>query len=71
MTCLRKCPADAIDGGKNLVHVIDQEKCTKCGTCLEVCPARFAAVAKLSGEPVPQPVSEEARTIVRKSKRHE
>jgi len=52
--CLRECPVGAITGGKNLVHVIDQDKCTKCGTCLEVCPPRFGAVAKLSGEPVPE-----------------
>jgi len=51
--CLRECPVGAITGDKNIVHVIDQDKCTKCGTCLEVCPPRFAAVAKLSGEPVP------------------
>jgi len=43
----------AIAGGKNIVHVIDQDKCTKCGTCLDVCPIRFAAVEKLSGRPVP------------------
>ena len=53
LICARKCPTGAITGGKGLVHVIDQEKCTKCGTCLEVCPARFNAVVKLSGEPVP------------------
>ena len=52
--CLRECPVGAITGGKNLVHDIDQDKCTKCGTCLEVCPPRFVAVAKLSGEPVPE-----------------
>jgi bidirectional [NiFe] hydrogenase diaphorase subunit len=46
MICLRKCPADAIDGGKNKIHVVDQEKCTKCGTCFEVCPPRFGAVQK-------------------------
>jgi len=68
MACVRKCPAEAISGGKNRRHVIDQEKCTKCGTCLQVCPPRFRAVKKISGEPVPPPVSEEARTIVRKSK---
>ncbi|HYA42683.1 MAG TPA: NADH-ubiquinone oxidoreductase-F iron-sulfur binding region domain-containing protein [Syntrophobacteraceae bacterium] len=68
MICGRKCPAEAISGGKNLIHVIDQDKCTKCGTCLEVCPARFAAVRKISGEPVPSPVPEEARIIARKSK---
>ncbi|WP_459904016.1 indolepyruvate ferredoxin oxidoreductase subunit alpha [Desulfosarcina cetonica] len=67
MMCARKCPADAIDSAKNRVHIIDQDKCTKCGTCFEVCPPRFGAVTKLSGEPVPPPVSEEDR-IIRKSK---
>jgi NADH-quinone oxidoreductase subunit F len=50
MICLRNCPANAIKGGKKLVHVIDQSKCTKCGTCLDVCPPRFSAVVKISGE---------------------
>jgi NADH:ubiquinone oxidoreductase subunit F (NADH-binding)/(2Fe-2S) ferredoxin/ferredoxin len=68
MICLRKCPAGAITGGKKQVHAIDQEKCTKCGTCFEVCPARFRAVTRLSGEPVPPPTLHEARTIVRESK---
>jgi NADH:ubiquinone oxidoreductase subunit F (NADH-binding)/(2Fe-2S) ferredoxin/Pyruvate/2-oxoacid:ferredoxin oxidoreductase delta subunit len=68
MICLRKCPAEAIIGGKNRIHVVDQAKCTKCGTCFEVCPARFQAVRKQSGEPVPPPVPEEARLIVRESK---
>ncbi len=68
MACLKKCPVEAIDGGKNRIHVIDQEKCTKCGTCFEVCPPRFGSVQKISGEPVPPPIPEEARTIVRESK---
>lgn len=68
MSCRKKCPAEAIEGGKNQIHVVDQEKCTKCGSCLEACPPRFGAVKKISGEPVPSPVPEEARTIVRKSK---
>ena len=71
MTCLRKCPVKAIVGGKNLIHVIDQEKCIKCGTCFEACPSRFGAVQQISGEPVPPPLAEEARTIVRKSKKNE
>jgi NADH-quinone oxidoreductase subunit F len=53
--CLKNCPADAIAGGKRMVHVIDQNKCAKCGTCLEVCPERFGAVAKISGEKVTVP----------------
>ncbi|MEW6187194.1 MAG: NADH-quinone oxidoreductase subunit NuoF [Thermodesulfobacteriota bacterium] len=65
MICARKCPVQAIDGGKNRIHVIAQDKCTKCGTCLEVCPSRFRAVKKISGMPVPPPLPEEARMIVR------
>jgi NADP-reducing hydrogenase subunit HndC len=69
MICLRQCPSDAVVGGKNRIHVIDQEKCTKCGTCFEVCPSRFGAVKKSSGVPVPPPIPEEARIIVRESKK--
>ena len=68
MICFRKCPAEAIIGAKNQIHVIDQEKCIKCGTCLEACPPRFGAVREISGEPVPPPIPEKERTIVRKSK---
>jgi len=71
MICLRKCPVEAIIGGKNQIHVIDQEKCIKCGTCLEACPPRFDAVKEISGKPVPPPIPEEKRTIVRKSKKNE
>jgi NADH-quinone oxidoreductase subunit F len=55
LICMRDCPVQAIVGGKNQIHVIDQAKCTKCGTCLEVCPLRFGAVTRLSGVPVPAP----------------
>ena len=68
MICARRCPADAIEGGKSMIHVINQDKCIKCGTCYEVCPSRFAAVKKLVGEPVPPPIPVEQRTIVRKAK---
>jgi len=53
--CLRSCPAQAIAGGKRMIHVIDQSKCIKCGNCLDVCPSRFSAVAKVSGESVQVP----------------
>jgi NADH-quinone oxidoreductase subunit F len=68
MICLRQCPAGAIVGDKNQIHVIVQEKCIKCKTCFEVCPSRFSAVRRISGEPVPLPIPEEARIIARKSK---
>ena len=67
MICLRKCPADAIIGGKKKIHVVDQEKCTNCGTCLEVCPSRFGAVKIVSGELDLPPIPEEERNIARKS----
>ncbi|WP_244086202.1 4Fe-4S dicluster domain-containing protein, partial [Desulforhabdus sp. TSK] len=67
-TCAKRCPADAIDGGKNRIHVIDQDKCIKCGTCFEACPPRFGAITKIVGEPAPPPLAEEARAIVRKGK---
>ena len=68
MTCARRCPAEAIISAKNQIHVIDQEKCIKCGTCFEACPPKFGSVRKISGEPVPPPLPEEKRTIVRKGK---
>jgi NADH:ubiquinone oxidoreductase subunit F (NADH-binding)/(2Fe-2S) ferredoxin len=40
--CARNCPTDAITGERKKLHVIDQEKCIKCGMCLSVC--RFDAV---------------------------
>jgi NADH:ubiquinone oxidoreductase subunit F (NADH-binding)/(2Fe-2S) ferredoxin/ferredoxin len=69
MVCARKCPVQAIDGGKKKIHIIDQDKCTKCGTCFEVCPPRFGAVRKVSGEPVPEPIPENERTVVKKTKK--
>jgi NADH-quinone oxidoreductase subunit F len=66
LICAKNCPVNAISGGKNLVHVIDQSKCIKCGTCLEVCPPRFSAIKKISGKPVPAPIPEQARVIQRK-----
>jgi F420-non-reducing hydrogenase iron-sulfur subunit len=68
MICARRCPVEAIVGGKNQIHVIDQDKCIKCGTCFEACPPKFGAVKEISGEPVPPPIPEDERTIVRKDK---
>ena len=68
MACARRCPVDAIISAKNQIHVIDQDKCIKCGSCLEACPPRFNAVTKISGEPVPPPIPEKERAIIRKSK---
>ena len=55
LICARNCSAEAIVGDKRMVHVINQNKCTKCGVCLDVCPPRFGAVKKVSGEKVSVP----------------
>ena len=68
LICLRNCPAEAISGGKDQIHVIDQSKCTKCGACFDVCPPRFAAVKRISGEPVPAVPPPKERVLVRAKK---
>ncbi len=68
MICRKRCPVEAISGSKNQIHLIDQEICIKCGTCFDVCPPRFGAVDQMIGEPVPPPIAEEERRIVRKAK---
>jgi len=40
--CRRECPELAISGEKNKAHIIDQEKCLKCGVCYDIC--KFNAV---------------------------
>ena len=42
--CARNCPADAIEGAIKTAHYIDNDKCVKCGTCIEKC--RFGAIYK-------------------------
>lgn len=46
--CVLTCPTEAIKGEKGEIKVIDQEKCVKCGTCLDVCPPEYNAVIKFS-----------------------
>jgi NADH:ubiquinone oxidoreductase subunit F (NADH-binding)/ferredoxin len=55
MICLKRCPVDAIRGGKKMVHIIDQDRCIKCGTCFNMCPSKYSAIAKVSGEHIPVP----------------
>lgn len=42
--CARRCPVPCIQGSPRNVHVIDQERCIKCGECYNVC--KFDAVLK-------------------------
>ena len=42
--CARKCPVNAISGNVKEQHVIDQQKCIKCGNCMATC--KFGAIIK-------------------------
>jgi NADH:ubiquinone oxidoreductase subunit F (NADH-binding)/(2Fe-2S) ferredoxin/Pyruvate/2-oxoacid:ferredoxin oxidoreductase delta subunit len=42
--CAKKCPAKAITGTVKEKHYIDQDKCIKCGVCMDNC--RFNAIIK-------------------------
>jgi NADH-quinone oxidoreductase subunit F len=47
--CVLSCPVEAISTDeKRGIKVIDQTKCTKCGSCITVCPTEYNAVIKLS-----------------------
>jgi len=46
--CVGSCTVEAIYTGKRGIKVIDQEKCIKCGTCVDACPPQYDAIIKLS-----------------------
>ncbi len=60
--CILVCPTEAIKGGKGEIKAIDQEKCSKCGTCLEVCPPQYRAIIKVSPIPPHHSEKEESQT---------
>ena len=35
--CARLCPVGAIEGKVKEIHIINQDKCSKCGACMEAC----------------------------------
>jgi len=44
--CARNCPVEAISGERRQAHLIDDEKCIRCGICVQVC--NFNAIDVLS-----------------------
>lgn len=42
--CAKNCPVDAISGKVKEIHVIDHDKCIKCGKCMDHC--KFNAIVK-------------------------
>lgn len=46
--CVGSCPTEAIYTAKHRIKAIDQEKCVKCGACVDACPPHYNAVVKYS-----------------------
>jgi len=46
--CVLACPVEAISSNEKGIKVVDQTKCTKCGSCELVCPPEYNAVVRLS-----------------------
>ena len=44
--CIDKCPVNAISGEKDMIHVIDQDECNKCGLCFDICADICGAIVK-------------------------
>ena len=42
--CARNCPVGCISGERKQMHVIDQDKCIRCGVCYDTC--KFHAIEK-------------------------
>jgi NADH-quinone oxidoreductase subunit F len=61
--CVLACPVEAIGNTEKGIKVIDQTKCTKCGSCELVCPPEYNAVVRLS------PVSSVPSSEVKKPKK--
>lgn len=51
-TCERLCPFDAIHMTENGVALVDEDKCTACGICIEACPKDVIAYVPYQQEVV-------------------
>ncbi len=46
--CVRSCPFDAIKMGTDGLPVVDENKCTACGKCVDACPRNLLELHPLS-----------------------
>jgi NADH-quinone oxidoreductase subunit F len=59
--CVLTCPTEAIvTDERTRTKRILQDKCVKCGTCLDVCPTEYSAVIKVSPPDKVKELEEEA-----------
>jgi len=63
--CLDICPAEAIEGKKGFIHMIDEYECIKCGKCIEAC--EYKAIILTNGR---VPKLPERLTKVGKFRKH-
>ncbi len=47
-TCVAACPFDALSMSEDGLPVVDEEKCTACGTCEKVCPKHIIRLTSAS-----------------------
>jgi len=66
--CIRTCASSAIVGSKQMVHVIEQSKCIKCGACVDICPPKFGAILKVPGRNAPEGTPKEPIKVRHKVK---
>jgi NADH-quinone oxidoreductase subunit F len=61
--CVLTCPTEAVvTDEKTRKKKVVQDKCVKCGTCLEVCPPEYDAVVKVTpAEPVEEHKEEQVK----------
>lgn len=64
--CEAVCPFDAIVMGENGLPVIDPEKCTACGKCVEACPRNILLLAPNSAKTHIRCSSHDSGKLVRK-----
>ncbi|MDP1552133.1 MAG: NADH-ubiquinone oxidoreductase-F iron-sulfur binding region domain-containing protein [Methanobacteriaceae archaeon] len=50
MVCIKSCPVEAISGVKDEIHIIDTDKCVKCGTCRDLCKRKKNAVKVINAQ---------------------
>jgi NADH-quinone oxidoreductase subunit F len=61
--CVLTCPTEAVvTDEKTRKKKVLQDKCVKCGTCLEICPPEYDAVVKVTpAEPVEEHEEEQVK----------